>query len=120
MEVKANYLNGQWVGSEESIDVVNPATGQVFAKVAAVSREQVRRALTDAQAAFNGWRALPAKARADYLLAIAAEKGPTTFPDPFSAAAAARCVIRAGAISQARAAQRPRPGCSQSRIIRGQ
>ena len=73
MEARRNYLNGQWVGSKESIDVVNPATGQVFAKVASVTREQVRAALADAQAAFEGWRALPAKARADYLLAVAAE-----------------------------------------------
>src|SRR5438128_689398 len=73
MEARRNYLNGQWVGSNESIDVVNPATGQVFAKVASVTREQVRAALADAQAAFEGWRALPAKARADYLLAVAAE-----------------------------------------------
>jgi succinate-semialdehyde dehydrogenase/glutarate-semialdehyde dehydrogenase len=73
MDVRKNYLNGQWVGSSESIDVVNPATGQTFAKVAAVSREQVRQALSDAQAAFEGWRALPAKTRADHLLAIASE-----------------------------------------------
>ena len=73
MDVRKNYLNGQWIGSSESIDVVNPATGQSFAKVAAVSREQVRTALSDAQAALEGWRALPAKARADHLLAIASE-----------------------------------------------
>jgi succinate-semialdehyde dehydrogenase/glutarate-semialdehyde dehydrogenase len=66
-----NYLNGQWVGGGEPIEVVNPATGDVIAKIASVSREQVRKALDDAQAAFEGWRSLPAKARADYLLAVA-------------------------------------------------
>ena len=71
METKKNYLNGQWIGSEETITVVNPATGEAFAKVATVSREQVKRAIEDAHAAFAGWRALPAKNRADYLLAIA-------------------------------------------------
>src|SRR3954451_15018331 len=71
MDVKKNYLNGQWVGSSESIDVINPATAQTFANVATVTREQVGQALVDAQAAFEGWRSLPAKARADYLLAIA-------------------------------------------------
>src|SRR5437868_6003419 len=71
MDVKKNYLNGQWVGGGESIDIVNPATAQVFAKVATVTREQVRAALADAQVAFEGWRSLPAKARADYLLAVA-------------------------------------------------
>ncbi|HYO10980.1 MAG TPA: NAD-dependent succinate-semialdehyde dehydrogenase [Tepidisphaeraceae bacterium] len=71
METRKNYLNGQWVGGREATDVVNPATGQVIAKVAAVTREQVTRALEDAQAAFDGWRSLPAKARADFLLAVA-------------------------------------------------
>ncbi|MEA2710426.1 MAG: 5-carboxymethyl-2-hydroxymuconic-semialdehyde dehydrogenase, partial [Phycisphaerales bacterium] len=63
MDVKKNYLNGQWVGGSETIDVVNPATGQPIAKVATVTREQVRQALADAQAGFEPWRALPAKAR---------------------------------------------------------
>ena len=78
METKKNYLNGQWVGSEETIEVVNPATGKSFAKVATVTRDQVKQAHTDAQAAFEGWRSLPAKVRADYLLAVAAELGKRT------------------------------------------
>jgi succinate-semialdehyde dehydrogenase/glutarate-semialdehyde dehydrogenase len=73
MDVKRNFLNGQWVSGSETVDVVNPATGQVIAKVATVTREQVRQALVDAQAAFEAWRALPAKTRADYLLGVAAE-----------------------------------------------
>jgi len=73
METKKNYLNGQWVGGGESFEVVNPATGKAFAKVASVSREQVKQALADAQAAFEGWRSLPAKVRADFLLVVAAE-----------------------------------------------
>ena len=73
MDTKPNYLNGQWITGGEPIDVVNPATGKVFARVASVSREQVQHALTNAHAAFDGWRKLPAKARADYLLAIAGE-----------------------------------------------
>src|SRR5688500_9214526 len=71
MDARKNYLNGQWVGGGETIDIVNPATGESFARVATVNREQVRQALADAQSAFEGWRALPAKARADYLLAVA-------------------------------------------------
>src|SRR4051812_36285915 len=73
MDIRPNYLNGQWVGSSESIDVVNPATGKVIAKVAAAAQEQVRLALEHALAAQLAWKALPAKARADYLLAIASE-----------------------------------------------
>lgn len=55
------------------IEVINPATGEVIATVPTVTREQVKRALDDAQAAFEPWRKLPAKVRADYLLAAAAE-----------------------------------------------
>jgi succinate-semialdehyde dehydrogenase/glutarate-semialdehyde dehydrogenase len=73
VDVKPNYLNGQWIGGGETIDVVNPATGKAFARVASVNRDQVRQALADAQAALDGWRKLPAKARADHLLAIAGE-----------------------------------------------
>ena len=57
----------------EMIEVINPATGEVIATVPTVTREQVKRALDDAQAAFEPWRKLPAKVRADYLLAAAAE-----------------------------------------------
>lgn len=75
MEMHKNYLNGQWVqgGDGEAIEVVNPATGRVFAKVSSVTHGQVRQALTDAEGALGAWRKLPAKARADYLLAIAQE-----------------------------------------------
>ena len=73
METKKNYLNGQFVGGGDTIEVINPATGKPLGKVFAVTREQVRQALADAQTAFEGWRSLPAKVRADYLLAVAAE-----------------------------------------------
>src|SRR5438552_6274217 len=73
METKRVYLNGKWVSSDKTITVVNPATTEPIARVATVMREQVRQALADAQAAFKSWRELPAKSRADYLLAIAAE-----------------------------------------------
>ena len=67
------YLNGKWETSATTIDVVDPATGEAFAKVATLDRAGVRRALEDAQAALPGWRALTARTRGDYLLAIAAE-----------------------------------------------
>src|SRR3712207_6679298 len=67
------YLNGRFVESPETVTVVNPATGEPVAKVSTVDREGVRRALRDAQAALRPWRELTAKARGDYLLAVAAE-----------------------------------------------
>lgn len=67
------YLNGKWVKSEETISVVDPATGETFAKVSTVDRDGVRQALVDAQAALPGWRSLTGMQRGDYLLAIAEE-----------------------------------------------
>jgi len=73
METKKLYLNGQWTGSDEAITVTNPATEEPIAKVASVGRDVLRRALDDAQRSFEGWRSTPAKARGDYLLAVASE-----------------------------------------------
>lgn len=67
------YLNGEWVTSETTIPVVDPATGEAFAEVCTIDREGVRQALEDAQAALPGWRSLTGMQRGDYLLAIAAE-----------------------------------------------
>lgn len=73
MEHYGIYLNGAWVDSPKRISVLNPATGEAFADVAAVDRSAVRKALEDAEAAFPAWARLPAKTRGDYLLAIAKE-----------------------------------------------
>jgi succinate-semialdehyde dehydrogenase/glutarate-semialdehyde dehydrogenase len=67
------YLDGKFVDTGQARSVVNPATGQPFAEVAVVAgRGEVARAIERAHAAFATWRATPAKARADKLLAIAA------------------------------------------------
>ena len=66
-------LNGTWQDSEEHLSVLDPATGMVFAEVATVKRDGVRKALEDAEAAFSGWKKLTALARGEYLLAIADE-----------------------------------------------
>src|SRR4051812_16264296 len=73
MDVKKVYLNGTWVGSDETTPVVSPATGETIAQVATVDRAQVRQAIADAHASLEAWRKLPAKGRGDYLLAIGAE-----------------------------------------------
>ena len=67
------YLNGEFVASEPAWDVINPATGAAFARISTVDRRRVAQALTDAHAAFAGWRQLTAKARGEYLRRIAAE-----------------------------------------------
>lgn len=51
--------------------VRNPATGEAIAEVATTDQAGVRGAIEHARDAFDAWRRLPAKARADYLLEIA-------------------------------------------------
>lgn len=72
METRKLYLAGGWVAPGEPIEVVNPATGEAFARVATVDRAGVRQALADAHAAWEGWRRLTGKQRGIYLRRIAA------------------------------------------------
>jgi succinate-semialdehyde dehydrogenase/glutarate-semialdehyde dehydrogenase len=73
MENYKLFLNGQWHAGSGALKVVDPATDQAFAEVGTIDRAGARQALEDAQAAFAGWKALTAKARGDYLRAIAGE-----------------------------------------------
>jgi len=67
------YLNGDWVVSAPFEQVINPANGELLAQVSTVDRNRVAQAIGDAHEAFNSWRKLTGKARADFLLAIADE-----------------------------------------------
>ncbi len=67
------YLNGEWVAGERSLDVRNPASSKVFAKIGVIGREGVARALEHAEAASPRWRRLPARTRGEYLAKIAEE-----------------------------------------------
>jgi len=53
-----NYIDGEWVKSKsnEVLDVVNPATQKVLARVPMSTREEVNSAIESAQAAFPEWR----------------------------------------------------------------
>jgi succinate-semialdehyde dehydrogenase/glutarate-semialdehyde dehydrogenase len=67
------YLNGDFVTTEETLPVTNPASGEVFARMSLVGRERVAIAVQDAQAAFITWRSVTAKSRGEFLLRVAAE-----------------------------------------------
>jgi len=60
------YINGQWAGSDtgSTLDVTNPATGAVIAKVASCGTTETRRAIEAAQAAQIEWRQKTIKERA--------------------------------------------------------
>ncbi|MFT5493815.1 MAG: succinate-semialdehyde dehydrogenase/glutarate-semialdehyde dehydrogenase [Limisphaerales bacterium] len=64
------YLNGEFVETDNSIDVINPSNGEAFARVSTVDRARVTQALQDAQASFDGWRKLTGMARADFIYKI--------------------------------------------------
>ena len=67
------YLNGKWIETGEEIGVVDPATGETFARVATVKREHVRSALEAAHNALGAWRARTAKERGTALNRVADE-----------------------------------------------
>jgi betaine-aldehyde dehydrogenase len=76
MEVKKMYIDGKWTeGSmKKPFDVINPATGKVFAQVYKSSVEDVRKAIAAAKKSFyvtREWRDMDSQTRGDILLKIA-------------------------------------------------
>lgn len=63
------FVGGDWVAatSRKTIDVTNPARGDVIASVADLDRADVARAIDIARDAQKDWAAQPAKARANVL-----------------------------------------------------
>ncbi len=73
MKTYSLYLNGEFITTKDSIPVLNPATGQPFARMSTCSRDVVAQAIADAHTAFASWRNVVGKTRGDFLLKIAAE-----------------------------------------------
>ena len=69
VEKVANFIGGQWETSATShtVDVVNPATGEMLATVPMSRATEVDRAVSVATQAFASWRQVPAVVRARYL-----------------------------------------------------
>ncbi|KTT86592.1 methylmalonate-semialdehyde dehydrogenase, partial [Mammaliicoccus sciuri] len=67
VEILKNYVNGQWQASKskETIDVYNPATKEVIAKVPVSTRKELDEAAKIAHEAFQEWKevAVPKRAR---------------------------------------------------------
>lgn len=60
------YIGGQWLPGD-AIDVVDPSTEKVLAKVASATVEDAKAAVDAAAAAAPGWRNTPARQRAEIL-----------------------------------------------------
>lgn len=60
------YIDGQWVDADsgETLEVTNPATGEVLGTVPKMGRAETRRAIEAAERAQKQWRAKSAKERA--------------------------------------------------------
>jgi succinate-semialdehyde dehydrogenase / glutarate-semialdehyde dehydrogenase len=59
------FVDGEWVAASDGarFDVTDPATGELVASVASATRDDARRAIGAAAAAFPAWAALTAKQR---------------------------------------------------------
>ncbi|MBB5518589.1 NAD-dependent succinate-semialdehyde dehydrogenase [Amphiplicatus metriothermophilus] len=64
------YIDGAWIGADETIPVDNPATGEVIGTVPKFARKETAKAIDAAHAAFADWRGRPAAERAAYCLKI--------------------------------------------------
>lgn len=69
-----DYVGGEWVDSaaSEIFEVTNPATAQVIGHCPLGGEAEVDAAARSAQAAFDGWRALPAEDRVQHLFKLKA------------------------------------------------
>jgi succinate-semialdehyde dehydrogenase / glutarate-semialdehyde dehydrogenase len=65
------YLNGEFITTEQTKAVINPATAEPFANVSTIDRARVAQAISDAHLALASWRKLTGKARGEFLHAIA-------------------------------------------------
>ena len=63
------YVNGEWIDANGggAIEVDNPATGETIGTVPALGAAETRAAIDAADAAWVGWRARPAKDRANLM-----------------------------------------------------
>ncbi|MCK5070978.1 MAG: aldehyde dehydrogenase family protein, partial [Desulfocapsa sp.] len=61
------YLNGEWVGSKETIDVHNPADNKLLGMVPSLDAKITKETIDAAQDAYLLWKNLTAKERSDYL-----------------------------------------------------
>lgn len=71
--MKQHWIAGEWVGrsDREPIDIINPATEEVFEQVLNGSREDADAAVVAANKAFQVWRRMPAVSRGELLHEVA-------------------------------------------------
>jgi malonate-semialdehyde dehydrogenase (acetylating) / methylmalonate-semialdehyde dehydrogenase len=68
-QILKNYINGKWTDSKSSgsLNILNPATGQLLATVPSGSKNDIKDAAESAHEAWQSWRNTPALQRIQYL-----------------------------------------------------
>ena len=63
------YINGEWIDSynKEKIEVNNPSSLDIIAKVPKCGKEETNFAISKANESFNDWKNLPAIERSAFL-----------------------------------------------------
>lgn len=61
------YINGEWIITNNTFNVTNPATAEVIGEVSNGTREHAAKAIKDAAMAFKKWSATTAYQRSDVL-----------------------------------------------------
>ncbi|MDH5395667.1 MAG: aldehyde dehydrogenase family protein, partial [Gammaproteobacteria bacterium] len=71
-EIIKNYIDGKWTPStsKDFIDIINPATQDVLAKVPLSDKNEVNHAVDAASTALIDWRDTPATERVQYLFKL--------------------------------------------------
>ncbi len=64
---ESHFIGGQWIASENTYPVFNPATEEVRARVAFAGAAEAAQALTAAEQALPAWKKLPAAQRSEIL-----------------------------------------------------
>jgi betaine-aldehyde dehydrogenase len=64
-------IDGEWVSADKTLDVLNPATGEVLAQVPDAGAPHVDRAVQAARRAFESWRDVTAQERGRILFRLA-------------------------------------------------
>jgi len=60
-------INGKWISSKNTFDVINPANGTIIAKVADLTINETRQAIKAADKAWKSWKDTTAEERGDLL-----------------------------------------------------
>ncbi|MBO8162592.1 MAG: NAD-dependent succinate-semialdehyde dehydrogenase [Brevibacillus sp.] len=71
-QVKPMFINGEWTEAEngETLQVMNPATGEVVGVVSYGDEKEAKKAIAAAHEAFKSWSRLTARERSKHLYAL--------------------------------------------------